>query len=450
MQSLTCFKAYDVRGKVPSELNAEIAENIARAFACVTNAKHIVIGHDIRLTGPELTQAVVAGLTKQGCDVTFIGQCGTEEIYFAAQHLDVDGGICITASHNPEDYNGMKFVERDAKPLSISALKAVKALAETAHFDDVVTQGCYHTANLRSEYKAHLLSYIDKTQLKPLKLVVNAGNGGAGAIVDLLENELPFEFIKVNHEANGHFPNGVPNPLLEQNRQSTADAVIEHGADLGIAWDGDFDRCFFFDENGQFIEGYYIVGLLASAMLAKHAGGGIVYDPRLCWNTQQIIKQQGGEGTMSKTGHAFIKQTMREVDAVYGGEMSAHHYFKAFAYCDNGTIPWLLLTETLSTQNAKLSQLVSEQQASFPCSGEINFTVADSQALLTHLLAIYAGQAISVDQLDGLSLTFDNWRFNIRASNTEPLIRLNIETRADTELLAQKVAQMSELIQRFQ
>lgn len=449
MQSLTCFKAYDVRGKVPQELNSEVACSIAKAFATVLNAKHIVVGHDIRLTGPELTQAVIDGLTELGCNVTFIGQCGTEEVYFAAQVMDVDGGICITASHNPEDYNGMKFVVRGAKPLSIDDLLKVKTLAERGQFSPLGPIGISSFEDQRQLYKQHLLSYVNQANLKPLKLVVNAGNGGAGKIIDLLESELPFEFIKINHDPDGRFPNGVPNPLLEKNRFSTSQAVLEHKADLGIAWDGDFDRCFFFDEKGEFIEGYYIVGLLASAMLEKTKDSRIVYDPRLRWNTQNIIEQRDGHGYISKTGHAFIKQTMRSVDAVYGGEMSAHHYFKDFAYCDNGNIPWLLLAEKLSNEGVTLSSLVALQQENFPCSGEINFTVSKSQRLIDQLFEQYRLNATAIDRLDGLSMEFKDWRFNIRASNTEPLIRLNIETRANKSLLAEKISELTNLVERF-
>lgn len=449
MQTLTCFKAYDIRGIIPLELNSKIAASIAKAFLKVLNAKKIVVGHDIRLTGPEISESVINALTEQGCDVIFIGQCGTEDVYFAAQHLDVDGGICITASHNPKDYNGMKFVERGAKPISSQCLQRIKKQAEHNIFETKKTKGTRQNINLRQEYKSHLMSYIDKNQLAPLKIVVNAGNGGAGAIVDLLESELPFEFIKVHHQADGHFPNGVPNPLLEQNRQATSEAIKANHADLGIAWDGDFDRCFFFDENGDFIEGYYIVGLLASSILEKSPHSTIVYDPRLCWNTEKIIEDAGGQCKISKTGHAFIKQTMREVDAIYGGEMSAHHYFKDFAYCDNGTIPWLLLTEKLSKTSAKLSTLVAQQQANFPCSGEINFTVNNSENLMKAVYSTYASQALSVEQLDGLSIAFTNWRFNLRASNTEPLIRLNIETKGDQLLLSKKINELSKFINNF-
>lgn len=445
--NLQCFKAYDVRGKVPQALNEQIAYEIGRAFAVELNAKKVAVGHDIRLTGPALTTALIKGLTEQGCDVIHIGQCGTEEIYFAAQTLAVDGGICVTASHNPKEYNGMKFVQQDAKPISSEQLLRIKNLAETKEFPTTTVIGTVTKVDLSSQYKAHLLSYIDPALLTPLKIVVNAGNGGAGAIIDLLEDALPFTFIKLHHEANGQFPNGVPNPLLPENRVVTAKAVVEHKADLGIAWDGDFDRCFFFDENGRYIEGYYMVGLLAAALLAKTPSQNIIYDPRLCWNTQAIVEKNGGHAYVSKTGHAFIKETMREKNALYGGEMSAHHYFRQFAYCDNGNIPWLILAEMLSQSNVKLSGLVEEQQQAYPCSGELNFTVTDAQAVLTTLNDIYSPTALKIELTDGLSVEFTHWRFNVRASNTEPLLRLNIETRADTILLNEKTAELTKIIQ---
>ncbi|MER2490545.1 phosphomannomutase [Catenovulum sediminis] len=447
MQSIDCFKTYDVRGKVPQQLNTLIAYEIGRAYASELAAKKVAVGHDIRLTGPEITEALIKGLNDQGCDVVHIGQCGTEEIYFAAQTLDIDGGICVTASHNPKEYNGMKFVKKNAQPITETQLANIKYLAESRTYPTVSKKGNVEYISIAENYKAHLLSYINIEVLKPLKVVVNAGNGGAGAIIDLLEDALPFEFIKLQHDANGHFPQGVPNPLLPENRQITAQAVIDHKANLGIAWDGDFDRCFFFDETGNFVEGYYMVALLAAAMLEKQPKQNIVYDPRLYWNTLEVVKNSGGQAHVSKTGHAFIKQTMREKDALYGGEMSAHHYFRDFAYCDNGNIPWLILVEYLSQSDRSLSQLVAQQQAEFPCSGERNFKVSDVQNVLDKISRCYQQQAIKVDTIDGISMEFENWRFNVRASNTEPLLRLNVETRADAELLKQKTAELAAVIE---
>jgi phosphomannomutase len=373
-----------------------------------------------------------------------IGLCGTEEIYFATSHAEMDGGIAVTASHNPKDYNGMKFVREESKPISgDTGLLDIKALAEKNEFSaPAAVRGQLQSLDTSAAYVEHLLSYVDVSALKPLKIVVNAGNGGAGRVVDLLEPHLPFEFIRVHHEADGNFPNGVPNPLLVENRQPTIDAIKAHGADLGIAWDGDFDRCFFFDERGEFIEGYYVVGLLAETFLLNALGEKVVHDPRLTWNTVDIVQARGGEAVQSKTGHAFIKERMRKENAVYGGEMSAHHYFRDFAYCDSGMIPWLLVTQLMSVRSAALSSLVEERVAKFPCSGEINREVADARASIAAIEAKYAEQASSVDYTDGLSMDFDGWRFNVRMSNTEPVVRLNVESEADMALMKQKTEEL--------
>ena len=412
---------------------------IGRAFAEVVKPKRVVVGADIRLTSPAIKAALTKGLLEAGVDVDDIGLCGTEQIYHATFHGGYDGGIVVTASHNPKDYNGMKFVREGSRPISgDTGLFDIKALAEKNDFAASDSQGVLKTVDLRQAYTEHLLSYIDASVLKPLKVVVDAGNGGAGMVVDLLEAHLPIDFIKINHEADGNFPNGVPNPLLEENRQSTADAIKQHGADFGLAWDGDFDRCFFFDEQARFIEGYYIVGMLASAFLGKNKGAKIVHDPRLTWNTIDLAVAEGGEPVQSKTGHAFIKERMRSEDAVYGGEMSAHHYFKDFAYCDSGMIPWLLVAELVSGSRKALSQWVDERMQAYPVSGEINTRIEDPAALLAKVEAHYKGDAIKVEHVDGLSMEFAEWRFNLRMSNTEPLVRLNVESRGDTALMELK------------
>ncbi|BBF77228.1 phosphomannomutase/phosphoglucomutase [Acinetobacter ursingii] len=437
MTTLTCFKAYDIRGKLDTELNEDIAYNIGRAYGQIYQPKTIVIGCDIRLSSEGLKQATIRGLNDAGVNVLDLGMTGTEEVYFAAFHLDVQGGIEVTASHNPMDYNGMKLVRENARPISAdTGLKEIQALAESQQFNDVEHKGTTSHYNILPEFVDHLMGYIDPAKIKPLKLVVNAGNGAAGHVIDTIEEKfkslnVPVEFIKIHHEADGTFPNGIPNPLLFENRDSTCDAVIEHHADMGIAWDGDFDRCFLFDEKGQFIEGYYIVGLLAQAFLIKQSGEKIVHDPRLVWNTLDIVEKYQGETVQSKSGHAFIKQVMREHNAVYGGEMSAHHYFRDFAYCDSGMIPWLLTIALLSETGQSLSTLVENMIAKFPCSGEINFKVADTQITIQKLFDHYAAQHPQIDRTDGVSLDFGIWRFNVRASNTEPLLRLNIESRGE-------------------
>ena len=450
--TLTCFKAYDIRGQLGAELNEDIAYRIGRAYAEFLDAKRVVIGGDMRLSTQGLKQALANGLMDAGCDVLDLGMTGTEEVYFAAFYMDVDGGIEVTASHNPIDFNGMKLVRRGAEPISgDTGLKAIQALAQNNRFKEVAQKGSLTHTSCQDAYIEHLLGYIDVNAIKPLKLVVNAGNGAAGHVIDASEARfkslnVPVEFIKVHHEADGTFPNGIPNPILEENRPATADAVKAHGADLGIAWDGDFDRCFLFDEHATFIEGYYIVGLLAEAFLKKEAGAKIIHDPRLTWNTIDICQRNGGQAIQCKTGHAFIKERMRKENAIYGGEMSAHHYFRDFGFCDSGMIPWLLVIELISRQGKSLSQLVGELMAAYPCSGEINYKVANTQAAIDAVKAHYANLNPTLDTTDGLSMDFGDWRMNIRASNTEPLLRLNIEAKGNAQAVDQAVSTINELL----
>jgi len=446
-KEITCFKAYDVRGRIPDQLNEDVAYRIGRAFAIFLKPKNVVLGHDIRLSSPQICEALSRGLLDAGVNVSHIGQCGTEEIYFATSHLNMDGGIVVTASHNPKDYNGMKFVRENSKPISAdTGLLDIRQLAEAGDFAPIAEPGQLKQVDVKQAYIEHLLSYIDVSVLSPLKVVCNAGNGGAGQIIDLLEKHLPIEFIKLHHEADGNFPHGVPNPLLVENRHTSIEAIRQHGADLGIAWDGDFDRCFFFDEKGTFIEGYYIVGLLAESFLKKQPGAKIIHDPRLCWNTQAVVEEFGGECVLSKSGHAFIKEKMREVDAIYGGEMSAHHYFRDFYYCDSGMIPWLLVIEILSRSKQALSSLVEQRMEAFPASGEINREVSDAAAAIAKVESVYAAGASDIDFTDGLSMDMGQWRFNLRMSNTEPLIRLNVEARGDSSLMQEKTREILDLL----
>ena len=441
--SITSFKAYDIRGRIPDQLNPDIAYRIANATAAFLGARQIVLGRDIRLSSAEIADAVAKGLTDAGVEVLDIGLGGTEMVYFATGHLGADGGIMVTASHNPADYNGMKLVREEAKPISgATGLEDIRKIAEGDERLTSETPGQRRDVDIQSDYVEKLLSFVDIDKLNPLKLVVNAGNGGAGLTIDLLESRLPFEFIKIHHEPDGTFPNGVPNPMIEENRQSTIDAIRDHGADFGIAWDGDFDRCFFFDEHGRFIEGYYIVGLLAESMLAVHPGAAIIYDPRLIWNTLDTVKRFGGRAVQSKSGHSFIKEVMRAEDAIYGGEMSAHHYFHDFYYADSGMIPWLLVAQIVSQRGQSLSGLVDECMARYPSSGEINREVADAAAAIRALGEQYQGDAVSVDDTDGVSIELADWRFNLRASNTEPVIRLNVESRGDQQLMQEKTAEL--------
>ena len=443
------FKAYDVRGVYPTEVNEELAYRVGRIFSAMFAAETVVVGHDIRLSGRALVDALTEGLRHGGTKVIDIGQCGTEMIYFATAHLNADGGIMVTASHNPKEYNGMKLVRKDARPISgDTGLKEIGEMAVASNFVHAQvagkTLGELEKVDIVPAYIEHLLSYVDKSALKPMKIVANPGNGGAGPIMKELAKHLPFEIISIFDEPDGSFPNGVPNPILMPNREATAKVVRETGADLGIAWDGDFDRCFLFDENAEFIEGYYIVGLLAEVFLLKEPGAKIMYDPRLTWNTEAILERDGGVPVRCKSGHAFMKECMRQNEVLYGGEMSAHHYFRDFSYCDSGMIPWLLVAELMCRSGKKLSELVGARVDMFPCSGEINRKVEDSAAILAVLEAKYADG--EQDKMDGLSVAYADWRFNVRTSNTEPVMRLNVETKGDKELLAAKTAEILEII----
>jgi phosphomannomutase len=428
---------------VPDELNVDIAGRIGRAFCELTRPRTVVVGEDIRLSSPSLADALAGGLAAGGADVLRIGQCGTEEVYFATAHLKAGGGIMVTASHNPADWNGMKLVREGSRPVSgDSGLNEIRQIAESGRFSEPARRGSVSRVDTFEPYLQHLLGYLELPKLQALKVVVNAGNGGAGHVIDGLEQFLPFSFTKLHHEPDGHFPHGVPNPLLPDSRRVTSEAVVAAGADFGVAWDGDFDRCFLFDEKGRFIEGYYIVGLLAQAMLSHAPGARIIHDPRLIWNTQDVVRSHGGIPVQSKTGHAFIKERMRVEDAAYGGEMSAHHYFRDFSYCDSGMLPWLLVAGIISVTGKPLSALVEERIALFPCSGEINRQVRDPEAVLAAVRDRYAPTAVSIDETDGLSCEYSQWRFNLRLSNTEALIRLNVESRADIGLMQRQTAEI--------
>ncbi|MES9883839.1 MAG: phosphomannomutase CpsG [Sedimenticola sp.] len=454
MEKLACFKAYDIRGQLGTELDEEIAYRIGRAYAASIAPQSVVVGGDMRLSTESLKLALSNGLRDSGVDVLDIGLCGTEEIYFATAHLGVDGGIVVTASHNPQDYNGMKLVREGSRPISgDTGLDDIERLARENSFTpvDPLRRGSYRQLSVLDAYIDHLLGYIQADKFKPIRLVVNAGNGAAGHVIDALEQRLisagvPITFIKLFHEADGTFPNGIPNPLLPENRQDTTDAVRANSADMGIAWDGDFDRCFLFDERGEFIEGYYIVGLLAEAFLNKYPGSRIIHDPRLTWNTEDIVTASGGEPVQSKTGHAFIKERMREEDAVYGGEMSAHHYFRDFNYCDSGMIPWLLVAELICARGLPLSQQVGERIRRYPSSGEINSKLDGPQGAIQQVLKRYQADAELVDHTDGISLNMGEWRFNLRSSNTEPVVRLNVESRGDAGLMQTKTEEILALL----
>ena len=446
---LSCFKAYDVRGRVPDELNEELAFKIGQAFVSFLNARRVVVGYDIRLSSKELVSALSQGLITGGAEVLDIGLCGTEEVYFATGALDADGGIMVTASHNPAEYNGMKFVRRESRPISSdTGLVDIQKMVLDGSFIKGSEPGTIHQASIREQYVEHLLSYIKPDLLQPIRAVVNAGNGCAGPVIDLLEKRLPITFIKLQHDPDGSFPHGVPNPLLPGNRENTARAVIQEKADIGIAWDGDFDRCFLFDEKGAFVEGYYLVGLLARAMLrGRSKPQKIIHDPRLIWNTREIVIREGHVPVMARTGHAFIKDKMREVDALYGGEMSGHHYFRDFNYCDSGMIPWLLVWQLLSRTKMTLSEMLAECMERFPVSGEINRVVDDPDAVVARIEKLYSEIPCEKDYTDGLSVSCGGYRFNVRKSNTEPLLRLNVESRGDRRLMENKTEELLQLIE---
>lgn len=452
MAKMTCFKAYDVRGELGKDFDASIAYRIGRAFGQHLKPKTVVIGGDIRLSSGEIKHAVSQGLMDAGVDVVDLGLTGTEEVYFAVQHLKVDGGLEVTASHNPENYNGIKFVGSGSKPIGKeSGLHEVRQIAESGIFDETKARGRYSFKSFVSAYIDHLISYIAPTEIKPMRIVTNAGNGAAGHIVDALEKRfamlaIPIELVKIHHEPDGRFPNGVPNPMLVECREVTSRAVREHQADLGIAWDGDFDRCFFFDGKGQFVESYYIVGLLAEMLLNNHPGATIIHDSRLSWNTIDIVQSSGGLPIQSKAGHTNIKQAMRDNNAIYGGEMSGHHYFRDFAYCDSGMIPWLLVVELLSIKQISLSQAVGKRVKAFPSSGEINTSPSSPEQAILQVRKYYQPEARSVNEMDGISLEFDDWRFNLRQSNTENLVRLNVESRRCVDLVKRKTSEIVSLL----
>ena len=446
MSKIACFKAYDIRGKVPSELNNELGYKIGRAFSKLTQAKKIVIGYDIRKSSLEISEALKNGLTDSGADVIDIGLCGTEMIYFSTPFFDADGGIMITASHNPSEYNGMKFVARGSVPVGYdSGLNEVEKMIVNNELGEISkTKGTVTKKEVMKEFITHLSQFYDAKKINSLKVVVNAGNGCAGLALDSLESKLPVKMIKMFNNPDGNFPNGVPNPMLEENRKPTIEIIKRENADLGVAWDGDYDRCFFFDEHGNFIEGYYIVGLLAKSILKNHPGEKIVHDPRLVWNTIEVVEKSGGKTVVSKSGHAFIKQKMREVNSIYGGEMSAHHYFRENAYSDSGMIPFLLILQLMSEEKKKLSELVDEMIADYPCSGEINSTINDPAGKIKEIEKKYSDGKI--DHLDGVSIEYPDWRFNLRMSNTEPILRLNVESRGDEKLLKQKTDELLKII----
>jgi len=446
MAKINGFKAYDIRGKVPGELNTDLAYKIGRAYSNLIGAKKVIVGHDIRKSSEDISEALIKGLNDSGANTIDIGLCGTEMIYFATPYFNADGGIMITASHNPPEYNGMKFVKRDSVPVGYDAgLNKVEQMIIDNDLGEISERkGMQATEDVMESFIESLDKYYDPKKIDKLKVVVNAGNGCIGQALEAIEDKLPIEMIKVFFNPDSEFPNGVPNPLLPENRKPSIEAIIKNEADLGVAWDGDYDRCFFFDEKGNFIEGYYIVGLLAKSVLKNNPGEKIVHDPRLIWNTIKVVNEAGGETVVSKSGHAYIKEKMREVNAIYGGEMSAHHYFRDNAYSDSGMIPFLLVLQLMSEEGKKLSELVGEMIESYPCSGEINSTIDSPAAKIKEVEEKISNG--NVDRLDGLSVDLGDWRYNLRMSNTEPIIRLNVESKHDEKLMQKKTKELLKII----
>lgn len=433
------FKAYDIRGVVPNEVNEDLAYRVGRAYGSLYHPKTMCVGYDIRPSSQAIAKAAMQGLTDSGADVYDIGLAGTEMMYFGTFHYGMDGGFMITASHNPSNYNGIKIVRQGGVPVSAdTGLKDIEALAFSGNFSEPTKKGQVYSRQILDDYIQCVLDFVDVKQMKPFRIVVNAGNGCANVVFAALKKHLPFEFIEMNMEPDGSFPHGVPNPMLEECRKPLVEKVLAENADLGIAWDGDFDRCFFIDETGKFVEGYYMVGLLAEYFLKQHPGESIIHDPRVFWCTQKICETYGGKPIESKGGHAFMKETMRRVQGIYGAENSAHHFFRDFSYCDSGMIPWLIVAQIMSEKGKHLGELVAEMERDFPCSGEINLPAHEVAKVMEAVRAKYEPCALHMDDTDGVGVEFSDWRFNLRPSNTEPLIRFNMETRGDQKLLEEK------------
>ncbi|RKF13254.1 phosphomannomutase [Alginatibacterium sediminis] len=447
------FKSYDIRGTLPTQINEVFAYRLGRACALFLSASRMAVGYDARLSSPSLAQALMEGLVDGGVKVLDLGLVGTEEIYFASAFLKLDAAIMVTASHNPAHYNGMKLVGKKSKPISgdngLESIRKLVALADFPKPSGIDYSQSITTFNISDPYTTCILGFIEVKHCKPLKIVVNAGNGVAGHMLDALAKYLPFTFIRIHFEPDGHFPNGIPNPLLPDRRQSTKDAVIEHQADLGIAWDGDADRCFLFDEQGRFVDAYYVVGLLAEVFLQLEPGACIIHESRCSWLAQDLAQRYKGKALSSPAGHALIKQKMRQFDAIYGGELSAHHYFRDFNYCDSGMIPWLLVAQLINTRDLSMSKLVESYQQQLVISGEINMQLNNAELATLAVYEFYAGQFESDDNSDGLSLEFKDWRFNLRQSASEPLLRLNIESRLSQAFVSEKTLEIQRILKPF-
>jgi phosphomannomutase len=442
------FKAYDIRGIYPEEINEETAYRIAQAYVEFVQPKEVVLGKDVRLSSPSLWKAAAQGIIDAGVDVIDINTISTDMLYFSVAYYGFSGGITISASHNPVDYNGMKIVREKAIPLSSDAglkdilqivLKHKKILAKK--------KGRIVKKEITEDYINHVQSFIDISKIKPLQIVANANFGLAGEMLKKITRDMPLNIIGLNFSPDGSFPKGRPDPLIPQNREEVIKKIKETGADLGVAWDADADRCFFFDEAGEFIQGYFITALLAKTFLERYPGDKIIFDPRLTWANIDTVKENRGIPIINKSGHAFFKERMRKEDALFAGEMSAHYYFRKNFYADNGMIPFLIMIEILSTSGKPLSKLVAPLKNKYFVSGEINREVANTQMILKEMEDRYSDATI--EHIDGLSIEYHNWRFNLRPSNTEPLLRLNLEARSET-LMEEKRDEVIAFIDRLE
>ena len=442
------FLAYDIRGRIGDQIDEDLFKDIGVSYSEIFKPQCVVIGRDVRESSASLSEALCQGLTESGTDVLDIGLCGTECVYFATSNLDAGGGLMVTASHNPMNYNGLKLVGRNSVPISMdNGLHDIRDMVLSKRPKPNGGEGSYIEVDIWDDYIERIVSFISEPEkLEGARIVTDPGHGCAGPALDLLSEKLGLNPLRLHHDPDGTFPAGIPNPLLPEMRGEVQRKVNETDAEMGVAWDGDYDRCFLFDEGGSFIEGYYMVGLIASKILESNRGGKIIHDPRLTWNTIDLVKTSGGVPVQNRTGHAFIKARMREEDAVYGGEMSAHHYFRDFYYCDTGMVPWLMVLEMIKNSGKPLSKMVEERKKKYPVSGEINRKVGDQDKVISGIEKHYGKNALKVEHVDGISIEHPQYRFNLRSSNTEPLIRLNVETRADQKLLGEKTSEILSLI----
>jgi phosphomannomutase len=441
------FKAYDVRGIYPDELDEEGAYAIGRAYVEEFQPRRIAVGHDMRLSSPVMTDAVMRGAAESGADVVELGLVGTEMVYFAVGELGLDGGIAVTASHNPKEYTGMKIVRRGALPVGgDSGLLDIRAraAAATGARHETGPVGTITHQDIWPAFVERVLSFIDVSSLKPLRVVIDAANGMAGAMLPPVLEQLPIDVVRHFFEPDGTFPNHEPNPLLPENREFIVRKVTEEGADLGVAFDGDADRCFFVDDTGEFVPGDFVTALLAESILAKEPGGKILYDVRASWAVPETIRSAGGVPLVNRVGHAFFKHRMREEGAVFGGEVSGHYYFRDFSQADSGVIPFLLMLELLSKRGEKLSETLHPFRERYFITGEINTPVGDVALKLQELKERFGAEG-KVSHLDGLSIDAEDWHMNVRPSNTEPLLRLNLEALSP-ELMERKRDEVLEVI----